>query len=78
EKAKNNLEIFNKRKKSPVSDTEQLQQVQKEAEAGDVKAQYNLATFYLNGQYGLLKCDEKALEWFKKAGDRGNAAAHNW
>lgn len=40
------------------------------AEKGDAKAPFNLGLMYKKGS-GVMKNDEKAIEWFRKAAERG-------
>ena len=49
---------------------EQIESWQKAAELGDAEAQFQLGTYY------FFYDDEKAVEWFRKAAERGHAAAH--
>ena len=44
------------------------------AEAGDVKAQYELAEIYRNGK-GVVQDNYEALKWFTKAADQGDPYA---
>jgi len=48
-----------------------------QAQAGNPRAQYNLARMYLWGMpnLGISQSDTKAYEWFKKAADQGYAPA---
>ena len=47
------------------------------AELGNPMAQYNLASYYENGE-GVIKDMKKAFEWYSKAADQGDAEAqHN-
>lgn len=46
----------------------------KSADAGEVRAQFNLGVMYYNGTY--VKQDyKKAMTWFEKAGNQGNPRA---
>jgi len=47
---------------------------QKEAQAGDADAQYNLAYIYENG-LGVPKNEAKALELYQQAADQGHSGA---
>jgi hypothetical protein len=49
-------------------------QYTKEAEEGDVWAQYDLGRCYANGE-GVEKDMKKAVYWFTKAAEQGNANA---
>ena len=49
---------------------------QKAAENGDIKAQYNIATLYINGE-GIERNLEKALYWYQKAAENGDIDAQN-
>ena len=44
------------------------------AEAGDAKAQYNLAVLYEKGE-GVAQDSDKALAWYQKAAEAGNVNA---
>ena len=48
--------------------------LEKAANQGHAKAQYNLGRCYYNGQ-GVVPNYEKAAYWFKKAANQGNAEA---
>jgi len=47
-----------------------LEQVQKQAEAGDASAQTRLGWIYANG-IGVLVDADKAVEWYQKAAAQG-------
>ena len=51
-----------------------LAKVQKAAEQGDSKAQYNLGLMYAAGR-GVPKDEPKAVEWWQKAAEQGNTEA---
>ncbi|MBO4807357.1 MAG: sel1 repeat family protein [Paludibacteraceae bacterium] len=51
-----------------------FEQYQKEAESGNVDAQYNLGRCYFEGQ-GVKEDKKKAVEWYKKAAESGHAKA---
>ena len=51
-----------------------LQWLQKAAEAGSDKAQFELGNAYLSGN-GVEENDEIAMEWFEKAAENGNEKA---
>jgi len=53
---------------------ENLDALKTKAEKGDAEAQVNLAGCYAKG-IGVVKDQTKAVEWFKKAADQGNAKA---
>lgn len=53
-----------------------FQSTLKTAEAGDAKAQFDAAKAYNNGE-GVPKDIDKAIEWYQKAADQGNADAQN-
>jgi TPR repeat protein len=54
----------------------QITHWQKEANAGDADAQYNLAYIYENG-LGVPKDEAKALELYQQAADQGYSPAKN-
>ena len=47
-----------------------LQWYQKAAKRGNVKAQFNLAAMYDNGE-GVMQDKEKAVQWYQKAAKQG-------
>ncbi len=51
------------------------QSVQKQAKAGDVKAQLKLGDLYNNGQGGLARSGAQAAKWYQMAAEQGNADA---
>lgn len=55
---------------------DKIAQWQREAQAGDPDAQYNLAYLYENG-LGVPKNEAKALELYQQAADQGHSAAQN-
>jgi TPR repeat protein len=55
---------------------DKVAKLQREAQAGDPDAQYNLAYMYENG-IGVPKNEAKALELYQKAADQGHSAAQN-
>ncbi len=59
---------------TPAVSQDKITQLQREANAGDPDAQYNLAYLYENG-LGLPKDEEKALELYQKAADQGHSEA---
>ena len=54
--------------------TNSLEQVQKQAEAGDASAQTRLGWVYANG-IGVIVDADKAVEWYQKAAAQGYAKA---
>jgi TPR repeat protein len=56
---------------------EQLEQLQKAAEQGDVTAVLGMGLWYFNGQGGA-KDFIKAAEWFRKAADQGHGEAQDY
>jgi len=54
----------------------QIAHWQKEANAGDADAQYNLAYIYENG-LGVPKNEAKALELYQQAANQGHSPAQN-
>lgn len=59
-----------------VVTADKVAQLQREAQAGDPDAQYNLAYMYENG-VGVPKNEAKALELYQQAADQGHPAAQN-
>ncbi len=55
---------------------DRISQWQREAQAGDPDAQYNLAYLYENG-LGVTKNEAKALALYQQAADQGHSAAQN-
>ncbi|TAN71673.1 MAG: hypothetical protein EPN17_00630 [Methylobacter sp.] len=55
---------------------DKVAKLQKEAQAGDPDAQYNLAYLYENG-LGVPKNEVKALELYQQAADQGHSEAQN-
>lgn len=51
------------------------QWLEKAAQLGLAKAQYNLADNYYNGYYGFDEDEEKAAQWYRKAAEQGLAEA---
>ena len=51
-----------------------VSQLQKAAELGDIKAQYNLGVSYMNG-VGVPQDDEQAFFWFRRSAENGLAYA---
>jgi hypothetical protein len=56
---------------SPSADMKTLR---KQAEAGDVKAQFNIGSIYENGS-GVRQDYAEAAKWYRKAAERGDARA---
>lgn len=55
---------------------ENINDLIKKAEQGDVEAQFNLGIAYEKG-YGVEQSYEKAVYWYTKAAEQGNANAQN-
>ncbi len=55
---------------------DKIAKLQREAQAGDPDAQYNLAYLFENG-LGVPKNEAKALELYRQAADQGHSAAQN-
>jgi TPR repeat protein len=55
---------------------DKIAQLQREAQAGDPDAQYELAYLYENG-LGVPKSETKALELYQQAADQGHPAAQD-
>ena len=55
---------------------DKIAKLQREAQAGDPDAQYNLAYLYENG-LGVPKNEAKALELYQQAADQGHSTAQN-
>jgi len=55
---------------------DRIAQWQREAQAGDPDAQYNLAYIYENG-LGVPRDEAKALELYQQAADHGHSAAQS-
>lgn len=55
---------------------DQIAKLQREAQAGDPDAQYNLAYLYENG-LGVPKDEAKALELYQQAAAQGHSAAQD-
>lgn len=56
-------------------DSPRATEIQHQAGQGDVFAQYNLGVAFYNGIKGFPKNYSKALKWFKKAAEQGEAEA---
>jgi len=56
---------------------EDLQTLRKQAEAGDVVAQYNLGVMYVAGGGGVPKDYAETVKWWRKAAEQGHAEAQN-
>jgi len=59
-----------------LADPQNAPQLQAQAEAGDPVAQLNLARAYERGS-GIVRDEQKAAEWYRKAAEAGNAVAQN-
>lgn len=53
---------------------ENINDLIKKAEQGDVEAQYNLGYYYHSGE-GVEQSEKKALYWWQKAAEQGHAEA---
>jgi hypothetical protein len=53
-----------------------IPELQKQADAGDIEAQYRLGIAYQNG-YGVIQSDVQAVAWYRKAAEHGFAPAQN-
>jgi TPR repeat protein len=60
----------------PAATEDKISQLQRQSEAGDPDAQYNLAYLYENG-LGVTKDEAKALALYQQAADQGHPAAKN-
>jgi len=58
------------------SDEEELRRLEKQAEAGDAVAMYNLGIHYATGSYGLPQDFTKAFGFWHQAAELGYAGAH--
>ena len=58
----------------PALSANELEDLQRQADKGDVNAMYNLGWMYAEGS-GVPKDEKQAVEWFRKAADLGNPAA---
>ena len=54
--------------------TQDIEQLRKDAEQGDVIAQYNLGVMYATGQ-GVSQDYQEAVGWYRKAAEQGYAGA---
>jgi len=61
---------------APAVTEDKITQLQREAQAGDPDAQYNLAYLYENG-LGVAKDEAKALDLYQQAADQGHPEAQN-
>jgi TPR repeat protein len=52
-----------------------VEQLYREAEQGDAKAQISIGDIYYNGFYGISEDRTKAFEWYLKAAEQGDAVA---
>ena len=62
--------------KSGFIAAQDIDQLRKAAESGDVEAQWNLGVAYANGD-GIEENDEEALKWFLLAAELGYAEAQD-
>ena len=53
---------------------ENINDLIKKAEQGDIEAQFNLGYYYHSGE-GVEKSEKKALYWWQKAAEQGHAEA---
>ena len=60
---------------APTAEKIDLVQLQAQAEAGDVAAQFRLGTLYESGEQGLTQDNQQALRWLLKAAEKGYAPA---
>src|SRR5512142_2758033 len=51
-----------------------IKTIRKQAEAGDVKAQFNIGSMYENG-WGVPQNNKEAVKWYRKAAAQGFASA---
>ena len=56
------------------ANTQDIEQLRKDAEQGDATAQYNLGVMYAEGQ-GVPQDYQQAVNWFRKAAEQGYASA---
>ncbi len=56
---------------------EDLDQVFRESNQGNPKAQAYLASMYYNGE-GVAQDSSEAAKWFQKSADQGNSTAADW
>ena len=59
-----------------ISLGEQIERIKKRAESGDADGMHHLAGFYRDGDMGLPKDYDKAIELYLRAGELGNATAY--
>jgi TPR repeat protein len=57
------------------NELEAVKWYKKSAEAGDLKAMFNLAAMYENGKGGLTANREEAIAWYRKASTLGDVKA---
>jgi TPR repeat protein len=58
----------------PATSAPTIADLQRNAQAGDAAAQYQLALHYFNG-HGVSKDDAEGLEWLRKAAEAGHSLA---
>jgi len=61
----------------PISEKEAIKRDMKRVEAGDPMAMYNVGCLYRDGDHGLPQDYTKALEYWHRAGELGNATSYN-
>lgn len=66
---------MNNSKQIEKNNTLNLEEIIKKAEQNDADAQITLARMYLYGIDNIEQDTEKAIEWFSRAADFGNAQA---
>jgi len=79
EKAADNTQNTQAKKTVPpvaIVSEDRIAQWQREAQAGDPDAQYNLAYIYEN-ELGVPRDEAKALELYQQAADHGHSAAQS-
>jgi TPR repeat protein len=64
--------INSHRSEASIAADVEMSQTLKEAEGGDVVAQYNLGIFYANGR-GVTKNNMEAVKWYRKSAEAGFA-----
>ena len=59
---------------TPVVASDKVQKIRRDAEQGDVDAQYNLGDMYYHGK-GVPQNYTEAMEWFRLSAEQGFAKA---